>query len=259
MTNNFLQTEGGKAKRYLIVNADDFGLSAGVNKGIIEAHENGIVTSASLMVRGICAAEAAAYSRERRSLSLGLHFDLYEWAYRDEEWLPLYEVAPSNDAAAVKQELERQLEEFYRLTGQNPTHLDSHQHAHRTEPVKTILLEAGDRLKIPVRHLSREIEYNGNFYGQTAKGEPYPQGIEVCALIEIIKGLPGGITELACHPGLDKDLDTMYVSERFQEVRALCHPQVKATLIEENIELLSFSDFSGGLILRRQAGDLQLV
>ena len=38
------------SKRFLIVNADDFGLSEGVNRGIIEAHERGIVTSASLMV-----------------------------------------------------------------------------------------------------------------------------------------------------------------------------------------------------------------
>src|SRR5437870_3779943 len=45
------------AARYLIVNADDFGLSPGVNRGIIEAHEHGIVTSASLMVRWPAAGE----------------------------------------------------------------------------------------------------------------------------------------------------------------------------------------------------------
>ncbi|MBI3874558.1 MAG: ChbG/HpnK family deacetylase [Verrucomicrobia bacterium] len=45
-------------KRFLIVNADDFGLSAGVNRGIIEAHERGIVTSASLMVCQPAAADA---------------------------------------------------------------------------------------------------------------------------------------------------------------------------------------------------------
>src|SRR5256885_15259517 len=44
--------------RHLIVNADDFGLSAGVNAGIIRAHEHGILTSASLMVRGAAAASA---------------------------------------------------------------------------------------------------------------------------------------------------------------------------------------------------------
>ena len=45
--------------RHLIVNADDFGYSRGVNRGIIEAHERGIVTSASLMVKQPASEEAA--------------------------------------------------------------------------------------------------------------------------------------------------------------------------------------------------------
>jgi chitin disaccharide deacetylase len=78
---------GGK---YLIVNADDFGRSPGVNRGIIKAYACGIVTSASLMVRWPAAAEAAAYGQEHLPLSLGLHVDLSEWVYRNGEWTPLY-------------------------------------------------------------------------------------------------------------------------------------------------------------------------
>ncbi|PYS69828.1 MAG: hypothetical protein DMF73_14065 [Acidobacteria bacterium] len=58
------------AQRYLIVNADDFGQSPGINRGVIEAHENGIVTSASLMVRWPAAAEAAQYARGHPDLSV---------------------------------------------------------------------------------------------------------------------------------------------------------------------------------------------
>ena len=65
-----------KLARYLIVNADDFGQSTGINKGVIQAHEEGIVTSASLMVRWPAAPEAAAYARNRPGLSVGLHVDL---------------------------------------------------------------------------------------------------------------------------------------------------------------------------------------
>ena len=53
-----LATDAGAAVRYVIVNADDFGASSGVNRGIIEAHACGIVTSTSLMVRGPAACEA---------------------------------------------------------------------------------------------------------------------------------------------------------------------------------------------------------
>src|SRR5207247_6198174 len=74
------------AQRYVIVNADGFGRSPGVNRGIVAAHERGIVTSASLMVRWDAAAEAAAYGREHPEFSLGLHLDLGEWACREGPW-----------------------------------------------------------------------------------------------------------------------------------------------------------------------------
>src|SRR5918994_7702206 len=64
---------------YLIVNADDFGYTRGVNRGIVEAHEHGIVTSASLMVKQRAAEEAAAYARSHTQLSLGLHIELRRW------------------------------------------------------------------------------------------------------------------------------------------------------------------------------------
>jgi len=66
-------------QRLLIVNADDFGLSDGVNRGIVEAHERGIVTSASLMVWHDAARAAAAYARGRPQLDVGVHLDLGEW------------------------------------------------------------------------------------------------------------------------------------------------------------------------------------
>src|SRR5258707_3772776 len=59
--------------RYLIVNADDLGADDGINRGIIEAHERGIVTSASLMVNMPSAPSAVRTSREHPALSLGLH------------------------------------------------------------------------------------------------------------------------------------------------------------------------------------------
>ena len=60
------------AERVLIVNADDFGRSPGVNRGVIRGHEQGIVTSATLMVRWPAAAEAAADARDT-GRSVGRH------------------------------------------------------------------------------------------------------------------------------------------------------------------------------------------
>jgi predicted glycoside hydrolase/deacetylase ChbG (UPF0249 family) len=229
-----------RASRYLIVNADDFGQSPGVNRGIVAAHERGIVTSASLMVRWPAAAEAAAYARGRPELSVGLHLDLGEWVCRNGSWQPRYEVVSVEDATAVAEEVTRQLAAFRRLLGTDPTHLDSHQHVHAQEPVRTVLRELARRLGGPVRHDTPGIRYCGRFYGQMADGAPLPEEIGVQRLLRLLAELPRGCTELACHPGEGDDLDSTYLRERSQEVRTLCDPCVRAAVDAAGIRLVSF-------------------
>lgn len=232
-------------RRVLVVNADDLGQSDGINRAVAEAHERGVVTSASLMVRGAAARAAARYARSRPGLSLGLHLDLGEWTLRPGGWEALYEVVPLDDAAAVRGELDRQLETFRELAGRPPTHLDSHQHAHRREPVRTLALEAARRLGVPVRHLTPGVSYCGRFYGQAPDGSPSRDAISVPALIALLAELPAGVTELACHPGHGGDTGTMYSAERAIELRTLCDPSVRAAIEAEGIELRSFSDAFG--------------
>jgi predicted glycoside hydrolase/deacetylase ChbG (UPF0249 family) len=231
-------------KRQLIVNADDFGLSRGVNQGISHAHEHGILTSASLMVRYPAASEAAQYALTHPRLSIGLHVDLAEWAYRDGEWQVLYQVVAAEDAHAVEAEVTRQHEAFRRLLGRNPTHLDSHQHVHRSEPVLSILSGLAQKLSLPLRSFTSAVQYCGDFYGQTGEGAPYPEGISLDGLLQTLSKLPPGVSELGCHPGLDDHLDSVYRLERKQEVAVLCEPRVRATINSLGIELLSFADLA---------------
>jgi chitin disaccharide deacetylase len=231
-----------RRKRYLIVNADDFGLSHGINRGVIQAHERGIVTSASLMVRGRVAAEAAAYCHKHPELSVGLHFDLGEWACRSDTWVQLYQVVPEDDFAAVAVEAARQLAAFRRLVGRNPTHIDSHQHAHLEGPARVILGRMARQLRVPLRRRSSCVRYCGDFYGQGSNGKPYPNLITVPALIRILKALPPGFTELGCHPGLRNAGNSMYRSERGRELETLCDPRVREAITEIGIELRSFHD-----------------
>lgn len=227
-------------KRYLIVNADDFGQSSGVNQGIITAHEQGIVTSASLMVRWPTAVEAAAYGQAHPELSLGLHLDLGEWAYRNGSWVSLYEVVDLGDPGAVASEIAGQLAQFCHLVGQAPTHIDSHQHVHRAKPVRSMVIELARQLNVPLRHFSATVRYCGNFYGQMGTGEPLPAATSVAGLCKILRTLPPGVSELGCHPGLADDMDSMYRAERSVEVRTLCDPRIRAALTTENIQLDSF-------------------
>lgn len=228
--------------KYLIVNADDFGLSKGVNRGIIEAAETGILTSASLMVRQPAAPDAAEYARTKGRISVGLHLDLGEWFFRDGEWLPLYSVVPTDDAKAVAAQVSRQLAEFRRLMGRNPTHLDSHQHVHRNEPVLSLTKDVAKALGIPLRDVSAEIRYCGDFYGQTGEGEHWPEGISLSNLKNILSGLPEGTTELGCHPGYGDGLATAYRVERAMETKVLCSPELPAILNDLRLELRSFDN-----------------
>ncbi len=228
--------------RYLIVNADDFGASPGVNRGVALAHEHGIVTSASLMVHGQDVDAAAELARQHPALSIGLHVDIAEWEYRDGSWFARYERVPADDADALRQEVVAQLGTFERLIRRPPTHLDSHQHAHRVEPLRSILTEVAEDLKIPLRHESGPAVYCGSFYGQSARGEPFLEGISLTALFRVLDELGDGITELGCHPAEIADLDTSYKDERLAELAVLCDPRVRPALAERRIVLASFLD-----------------
>ena len=234
------------AKRYLVVNADDFGQSEGINQGIMQAYENGIVTSCSLMVRHTAAADAAAYAREHRDLSAGLHIDLGEWTWHEGAWAPVYTVISSEDYSAVEEEIHRQLEVFRTIVGRQPTHIDSHQHVHRNEPVRSIVTDVARILGVPLRNHSR-VRYCGSFYGQGAVGEPLLDGITAEALLRILATLPEGITELGCHPGTGNDLDSMYVHEREQELAVLCDPCIRQAIASESIVLCSFHDIADSI------------
>src|SRR5450755_2428797 len=149
--------------RHIIVNADDFGLTDGINRGIIDAHTNGIVTSASLMVRSPAAKRAVDLASAHPKLSVGLHFDIAEWRYQKGEWEAAYQVVDSHDAAAIEAELRRQLATFQRLMGRAPSHLDSHQHFHKSEPAREILLRASNELRVPLRGCDPSISHCGDF------------------------------------------------------------------------------------------------
>lgn len=227
--------------RVLIVNADDFGRSSSINRGIARAHDEGIVTSTSAMVRWPSVEEAVELARERPKLSVGLHVDLSESVYRNGDWAPLYEVV-TDDRSEVEAEVAAQLAQFISLFGRRPTHLDSHQHRHLEEPILSVLVEAGLRLGVPVRGCTPGITYRGDFYGQTGTGDPLPEAITLDALLRLLSSLPEGVSELGCHPAAEPETDSSYAAERVQELCVLCDPRVRAAVEAGGIEMRSFGD-----------------
>ncbi|MBR8834112.1 MAG: hopanoid biosynthesis-associated protein HpnK [Stigonema ocellatum SAG 48.90 = DSM 106950] len=162
-----------QAKRLAIINGDDFGYSCGVNQGIIKAHEEGVLTSTSLMVTGEAAVEAAAASRSHPNLAVGLHLVLVcgrsvlppdqiphlvdsRGQFSDSPAIAglRYQFHPATHDE-LRREIRAQLEKF-RSTGLPLSHVDGHLHMHVHPVVLNILVELAQEFDIRVIRLPAE-------------------------------------------------------------------------------------------------------
>lgn len=220
--------------RYLIVNADDFGLSPGVSDGVLEAHTDGILTSASLMVKQPDAERAARLAGEHPALSVGLHFEEAEGVDLDD---------PAQAAHAFAEQLER----FRELTGTDPTHVDSHHHVHAEEERMASFRRLVAPLGVPLRHDGR-VAYIGGFYAQWEEGVTELRYISPEFLLELVgtEALEG-FTELACHPArLTGDLESTYLEERQVELQTLTEPGLRERIEALGVTLTSFGSWPQG-------------
>ncbi|HXN52743.1 MAG TPA: ChbG/HpnK family deacetylase [Candidatus Acidoferrum sp.] len=161
--------------RNLIVNADDLGWTAGVNRGVAEAHRNGIVTSASLLANGEAFDEAVALARDKSGLGVGVHLNLNDGppvAPRARASLPSlvndsgeFEGGPDGllvkiatrglSMREVETEWEAQISKV-RNAGVEPTHLDGHKHVHMLPGLFEIALRLAKRHGIGAIRVSHE-------------------------------------------------------------------------------------------------------
>jgi chitin disaccharide deacetylase len=211
--------------KWLIVNADDFGASPGINRGILEAHRNGILTSTSVLVHRAASFEVKAVTRSCPDLSLGLHLEL--------------ELA---EPARIRQQLDDQLTRFVELVGSPPTHVDSHHDLHRDFRIVPHVRAWADQQGLPLRGFSRARQLS-RFYGRWG-GRSHPEQINGANLLALVDAEIGeGIIELTCHPGyVEPEFETSYAAEREIEVRTLCSDTVRQGLLAREIHLIGFRD-----------------
>lgn len=152
----------------LIVNADDFGHAAGVNRGILDAHHQGIVTSTTVMINYPAAPAGLEQALDSApDLGIGLHFTLTSGRpvlppekvpslVREDgrfrllsEWVPQFERVDPDD---VRREMTAQFERFVSLTGKKPDHLDAHHHITFILPAAfEVMLEIAAQYHLPTR------------------------------------------------------------------------------------------------------------
>jgi predicted glycoside hydrolase/deacetylase ChbG (UPF0249 family) len=214
----------------LIVNGDDFGASRGINRGILEAHQSGILTSTSLLVNTSWSEEAAALSRNVPKLSVGLHVDL------------LAGDSGPPGGTTLRTALAEQLSVFRTLMGRLPTHLDSHRNIHRDPRLLPGFIAFAHEYGMPLREHS-PVRHFSKFYGRWG-GETHPEQIDVVSLVRMLATEIGeGITELMCHPGyIDPGYSSSYSAEREIELKTLCDPIVRRVLTRDSIQLINYHD-----------------
>jgi len=245
--------------KVLIVNADDFGLTAGVSRGILEAHTNGIVTSTTLLVnRAIPPAQVEELKDS--ALGVGVHLNLtLGTPVADPKRVPSLvdaegrfvrdarEAAARAKADEARIELGTQIDVFRRIMGRFPTHLDTHHHVGRHQPILELVLDFARALRVPVRSQDAQVRRAARSLGLRTPdhfmGESGPEAYwSRERVLEHLGTLPAGLSEFMTHPGyFDEDLAySRYGRQRETELAGLTDPEVRQAAGRNGIRLAHF-------------------
>ena len=253
--------------KYLIVNADDFGWTKGINQGILYAHEHGIVSSTTVMMNGPYATEAIISSEKYPRLGFGVHLVLTDGKplgvgyktltdendYFKKSLLKLRDF----DVQEVEKEWMMQIGAFYEM-GLTPTHFDSHMHVHRYKELKPVIAAIQQKYKLPVRNLFQyrnkmaivKAGFDKSFYNRNAN---------TATLEKVIRDIRDNeVLELMCHPAYcDEALIQVsgYNQMPEKELELLCNPTLQDLLRTCGVSLINFNEVPMGAKLKWKVKD----
>jgi predicted glycoside hydrolase/deacetylase ChbG (UPF0249 family) len=267
--------------KQLIIHADDFGLTPGVTRGILEAHAAGIVTSTSVMVGTPGWADAADRLRAGTTLDVGLHFNLLvgrplttartiadrrTGAFLRLAALVARALTGRLDPDEVRAECAAQLWQL-QATGVRVTHIDSHRHTHPLPgvwaAVQAVAAHAGLAVRVPAerwrtartRGVGAQL-HRAAVSASAWRGGGAPPRVQFTGLtldggrdfeagvLRTLNGIGPGVTELMVHPGyVEPALAAVdgYTWQRERELRALLGPAVATRLGRGDVRLTSFA------------------
>jgi chitin disaccharide deacetylase len=242
----------------LIINADDFGFTRDVNAGIIQAHREGVLTSATLMATGDAFDDAVELARETPTLDIGCHLVLVQGnslltGRRFPEGPRALLPALARNQLDVYAELRVQVEKIV-AAGIRPTHLDSHKHTHIVPKIFRAVVRLAHEfhipyVRLPVPNLVRsfylrmaqqhDVKMTDHFLGFRLTGRLNEQSFALA-----LRGLREGTTEFMCHPGLlGPELaaaGTRLKESRVRELEALIAPGIRQLINEAGVHLGPF-------------------
>ena len=261
--------------KQLIVNADDFGFTRDVNKGIIQAHRQGILTATTLMATGAAFDDAVQLTRENPSLDVGCHLVLVGSPGLPATVGQLIQ-ALALGRIAVREELARQVRRILDA-GIRPTHLDTHKHTHLLPPVLNEVANIAEMFRIPwvrrpfdfplsagaagigKRTINRAVHLVRTRFEQVLTqhhcrmtdhfaGFQITGAYDAGSLSRLIAELPEGTTEFMCHPGIcSAELQaarTRLKASREAELRALISDEARIAIEKAQVKLIGYRDLA---------------
>ncbi len=244
----------------LIINADDFGLSKSVNKGIIEGLSQGIVSSTSLMVNTPYTQEAIEFIRKLKLKNVGIHLNLtYGFSV-----LPANEVSSLVDSTGrfhyvcllgyytqyidAKKELRAQIEKFLKA-GLKPTHLDYHHYFHEVPNIFKAYLELAKEYNLPVRTMTPETRAMAKEMGLVTTDEfsfdfHNDYGVNVETLKDIVSKYKNTdkTVEILTHIGYIDEYTQNQTNYLIREKEIEVLKQAKQQGVFDDCSLISFAD-----------------
>ena len=246
----------------LIINADDFGYSRGINWGIIDSYNNGTLSSATIMANMPGFSHAVELAKQNPGLGVGVHLTLTQGRALtgvcktitdgDGNFLKLgalSENISTIDLGEVEREYDAQISKVIN-SGIVPTHLDGHHHTHVRPGIINVLFKMAEKYRLPIRFPSdckvpagfENVRFpdvfSGDFYGEDAKEDFF------IGILEKHKEMDG-VLEIMCHPGY-ADCEVLagssYNVQRANEVEILTGDRVREFINENNIKIINYRD-----------------
>ncbi len=267
--------------KYLIVTADDLGLTKSVNEGIAKACREGIVSSVSVIPTGEAFGDAIRIVKDLGLKEIGAHLSLTETKpvlnsskfFKNHNQFFFDAFFKKADQGGVYKELKAQIE-LLSNAGAKITHINSHGHIHIIPKVLDIFIALAKEFNIPAIRYPRSdrpakpfavndiykkvilsyfsgktgdafkssgLLYTDHFLGLLDAGK-----LKEDILIEMLGGLKNGVTELVCHPGfLSPEVIDSYRWHLGAEAElfALTDKRIKNFINSNGIKLISYEDF----------------
>lgn len=216
-----------KEAKFIMITADDYGISPAVNDGIQRLVEAGAVTNVSLMPFG-------KFARNIRELTgneviaIGLHLD-FTWVGNG--ILDLASI-PLRPRRRLRYEFERQVGEFEEKTGRRPDYIDGHRHAQAIWPLNTMAKKYATEHGISIR--GHDAPFSLQFHGRTIRHGGLGRGTDLETMVKIYRNT-SGVLEIVTHPATMVDYElinsgTNYLQGRVEEFNTLINPSTQMYL-----------------------------